>query len=134
MMKMSVIDLVVVIAMGLIPIAANAGETSILYYQNKIPGPQISKDYYIKESVKRVDPKNKTLLQVRTHSTVKSPEGTTKYTSTLQIDCKAKKFTTIKAWSSGFGEDNGLIVNGKWENLADWDGPVPLAKKICPKK
>jgi len=37
----------------LIPAITNAGETKILYYQHKIPGPQITKDYYIKESINK---------------------------------------------------------------------------------
>jgi hypothetical protein len=41
---------------------ANAGETKILYYQDKIPGPQITKDFYVKESLKKDDPKNPNLI------------------------------------------------------------------------
>ena len=47
----------------MIPAFANAKETMILYDQYQIPaifygGQQISKSYYIKESLTRVDPKN----------------------------------------------------------------------------
>lgn len=120
----------------LIPEFANASETSILYYKNRIDygGVQITKGYYIKESLKRVDTKNPNILQVNTHTTVTAPEGTVKYRSTLQVNCETKKFNTVKHWSSGFGEDRGLIVDGKWHDLSDFDDSPLLAKKICPKK
>jgi len=37
----------------LIGAVANADETKIMYYQSKIPGPQITKDYYVKESINK---------------------------------------------------------------------------------
>ena len=132
---MKILSSIILMAL-MMPSFAYASETSILYYKNRIDygGVQITKDYYIKESLKRIDPKNPNLLEVKTHTTVTSPEGTVKYRSTYQVNCETKKFTIVKHWSSGFGDDKGIVVNGKWENLADWDGPVPLAKKICPKK
>ena len=53
----------------MVPTIANAGETGILFYINRIElgGTQITKGYYIKESLKRVDPKNPKLLQVQTY-------------------------------------------------------------------
>jgi hypothetical protein len=125
------------IAMSLIiPVVAYASETSMLYYKNRIDygGVQITKGYYIKESLKRVDSKNPKILQVKTHTTVTAPEGAVKYRSTLQVNCETNKFNTVKHWSSGFGEDRGLIVDGKWHDLADFDDSPLLAKKICPKK
>jgi hypothetical protein len=118
----------------MIPIIANAGETKILYHQKKIPGPQITKDYYVKESVKRVDPKNPNILQVKTYTTVTSPEGTTKYRMTSQFNCATQTTTIVAYWSSGYGNDNGTMVNGKWRNIADFSDAVVLSQKICRKK
>lgn len=118
----------------MIPAFANAEETKILYYQSKIPGPQISKDYYIQESLKRVDPKNPNLLQVKSYTTVTSPEGKTTYRVTYQINCKTRKSTMVKYWSSGFGNDNGLAVDGKWTSVDDFAETAALTEKICPKK
>lgn len=81
----------------MIPVIVTAGETSVLYRQTKIPGPQTTKDYYVKESLKRVDTKNPNILQVKTHTTVTSPEGTTKYRMTSQFNCAAQT-TTIVAY------------------------------------
>ena len=118
----------------LIPAFANAGGTKILYHHSEIPGPQISKDYYIKESLKKVDPKNPNLLQVKSYSTVTSPEGTTIYRVTYQINCKTRKSTMVEYWSSGFGKDNGLMVDGQWISVDDYEDAKALTKKICPKK
>jgi Cu/Ag efflux protein CusF len=123
-----------VVSTLIIPVVANATETSILYHQKKISGPQVSKYYYVKESIKKVDPKNPKLIQVKTHTTVKSPEGTTTYRVTDQINCETKQFTIVKYWSSGYGDDNGTMVDGKWRAVTDYDDATVLAKKICPKK
>jgi len=117
-----------------IPTIAAAGETNVLYRQTKIPGPQTTKDYYVKESLKRVAPKNPNILQVKTYTTVTSPEGTTKYRMTSQFNCEAQTTTIVAYWSSGHGNDNGTMVDGKWRNVADFDDAKVLAKKICPKK
>lgn len=46
------------------PTFANAGETKVLYYHHKLKSfPQVTKGYYIKESLKRFDSKNPNLLQ-----------------------------------------------------------------------
>lgn len=129
------LSLIILTALMMIS-SAYASETSILYYKNRIDygGVQITKGYYIKESLKRVDPKNPNILQVNTHTTVTAPEGTVKYRSTVQVNCATKKFNTVKHWSSGFGEDRGIIVDGKWHDLTDFDDSPLLAKKICPKK
>ncbi|MBC2704861.1 hypothetical protein [Desulfobacula sp.] len=118
----------------IIPASVNAEETKILYHRSKIAGPQVSNDYYIKESVKRVNPKVPNLLQVKTYSTVTSPEGTTKYRQTLHINCVALTFTIAAYWSSGFGYDNGLMVDGKWSSVAEYEDILALTKKICPKQ
>lgn len=117
-----------------IPVIAIAGETKILYRQTTIPGPQITKDYYVKESLKRVDPKNPNILQVKTQTTVTSPEGTTKYRMTSQFNCATKRLQIVEYWSSGYGNDNGTMVDGKWRNVTDFDDAVVLSQKICPKK
>jgi hypothetical protein len=126
--------LLLILPVLMIPAFANAEETIILYHQSKIPGPQISKDYYIQESLKRVDPKNPNLLQVKSYTTVTSPEGKTTYRVTYQINCKARKSTMVKYWSSGFGNDNGLMVDGKWTSVDDFAETAALTKKICTKK
>lgn len=115
-----------------------ASETNILYYQSKIPGlfggSQISKDHYIKESLKRVDIKNPNLLEVKIYSTVSSSEGTTTYRYTEQINCVTREYTITQHWSSGVGNDDGTIVNGKWQSVDGYVGFPELMKKICPKK
>ncbi len=120
----------------LVPTLVHANETSILYYNNRIElgGTQITKGYYIKESLKRVDPKNPKLLQVQTHTKVTAPEGVVRYRITFQINCETQQFTRIKYWSSGFGEDNGFMVDGVWRDFSDFDDVQPLANVICPKK
>ena len=118
----------------IIPASVNSEETKLLYHRSEIAGPQISKAYYIKESLKRVNPKNSNLLQVKTYSTVTSPEGTTKYRQTLHINCAALTFTIAAYWSSGFGYDNGLMVDGEWSSVADYEGILVLTKKICSKQ
>jgi len=122
-----------ILAALIIPASVNAGETKILYHQSKIAGPQVYKDYYIKESVKRVKPKNPSLLQVKIYSTVTSPEGTTKYRQTLHINCTALTFTIAAYWSSGYGYDKGLMVDGEWRSVADYADILALTKKICKK-
>jgi len=116
------------------PAIARAAETKILYHQSKIPGPQTTKDYYIKESLKREDPKNPNLLQVKTVSIVKSPEGTTIYRMTSRINCETRQSAIIKYWSTGTtAERQRAMANGEWRPIDNFtDGP-PLAKKICPK-
>ena len=118
----------------MIPAFANAGETKISYHYSEIPGPQISKDYYIKESLKRVDPKNPNLLQVKSYSTVTSPEGKTTYRVTYQINCQTRKYTMVNYWSSGFGNDNGLMVDGKWTSVDEFPETAALMRIICQKK
>ena len=119
----------------MIPIFANAGETKIMYYQSRIPGPQISKDYYIKESLKRVDPKNPSLLQVKTISTVKSPVGTTTYRITYRYNCETRQFAIIEYWSTGTdAAQQQELADGKWRPVDGFDDAPLLAKKICPKK
>ena len=114
---------------------ANAKETKILYYQYQIPfflgGTQVAKFWYVKESIKKVN-SNPNIIQVKTYSTVTIPKGITKYRVTLQINCKTRKFTRIKYWSSGFGDDDGLMVNGRWEPVIDYDDMIRLADEICP--
>ncbi len=118
----------------IIPASVNAEGTKILYHRSEIAGPQISKAYYIKESLKRVNPENPNLLQVKTYSTVTSPEGTTKYRQTLHIKCATLIFTITAHWSSGIGYDNGLMVDGKWSSVADYEDTFTLTKKICQKQ
>ncbi|MCX5865734.1 MAG: hypothetical protein NT087_04260 [Deltaproteobacteria bacterium] len=113
--------------------SANAGETKILYHQSRIAGPQISKDYYVKESLKKITTENPNLLQVKTYSTVTSPEGTTTYRATYQINCATQKSTIIAYWSSGYGNDNGTMVDGKWRDVASFEDAAALTKKICTK-
>lgn len=123
----------------MIPAFANAKETMILYDQYQIQaifygGQQISKSYYIKESLTRVDPKNPNLLEVKTYTKVTNRGGIIEYRITFQIDCKTRKYTMVRHWSTGFGEDTGLMVDGKWSPVSDYDDMVVLMNLICPKK
>lgn len=118
-----------------IPAIANAGVTKMLYYQDKIPGPQITKDFYVKESLKKDDPKNPNLLQVKVITIVKSPEGTTTYRMTERINCITRQFAIIDYWSTGTtAAQQSQMADGKWKSIADYDNMPSLAKKICPKK
>lgn len=124
-----------ILAALLIPTITNAGETKVLYYQHKIPGPQITKDYYIKESLKKENPKNPNILQVKLISIVKSPEGTTTYRMTDKINCETGQFAMIDYWSTGTtAAQQRAMADGKWKPFTDYDDMPPLAKKICPKK
>ncbi|OGW44103.1 MAG: hypothetical protein A2Y66_05555 [Nitrospirae bacterium RBG_13_41_22] len=122
----------------MIPAFANAKETMILYDQFQIPssygGQQISKSYYIKESLTRVDPKNPNLLQVKTYRKVTNREGIIEYRVTFQINCENRRYTIFRHWSTGFGEDTGLMVDGTWSPVSDYEDMVALIKLICPKK
>jgi len=120
-----------ILASLMISVSVNAEETKVLFYKSTISGPQTSKDYYIKESVKVVHQKNPKIIQVKRYSTVESPEGTTIYRMTQQINCTNQTSTIVAYWSSGFGYDNGLMVDGKWSSVADCDDTSALAKKIC---
>ena len=113
------------------PILVNAEDGKVLYYKSEIAGPQITKAYYTQKSIKKVDPKNPRLFQVDTQTLVKSPEGKSEYRVTYQINCNEKKITRVKFWSSGFGYDNGLMVNGKWDSVTDYEDASALAQKIC---
>ena len=121
-----------ILSVLMIPASVYAEETKILYHQSNIAGPQISKDYYIEESLKKIDPKNPNLLQVKTYTTVTSPVGTTTYRVTQQINCATRKYTIVAHWSSGFGYDDGLMVDGKWNSVADYVEASALTKVICP--
>jgi len=119
----------------LFPAVANAGETKILYYQYKIPGPQITKDYYIKESLKKDNPKNPNLFQIKTISIVKSPEGTTTYRMKNMINCETRQLAIIDYWSTGTtAAQQRAMADGQWRPIDDFDDSPHLAKKICPQK
>lgn len=119
----------------LIPTFASAGETKIMYYQSRIPGPQISKDYYIKESLKRVDPKNPSLLQVKLITVTTSPEGTTIYRMTNRINCKTRQSAIVEYWSTGTDAvERRAMADGIYRPIDDYCNMPSLAKKICPKK
>lgn len=110
----------------------SAAETKILYHESKIPGPQTTKDYYIKESLRKENPMNPSLLQVKTVSVVNSPEGTTVYKMTSRINCATRQSAIIKYWSTGTTpERQRAMADGVWRPVDDFtDGP-PLLKKIC---
>jgi len=128
----------IILMVLIIPIFANAKETMILYDQYKTPffggGQQISKSYYIKESLTRVDSKNPNLLQVKAYEKVTNKEGIIEYRVTYQLNCKTQKYTIVRHWSTGLGEDTGLMVDGKWYPVSDYNEMVKLMKLICPKK
>jgi ABC-type glycerol-3-phosphate transport system substrate-binding protein len=128
-------SLLLIILAILLAAVASAAETKTLYYQSKIPGPQITKDYYIKESLKRENPKNPNLLQVKTISIVKSPEGTTTYRMTNRINCETRQSAIIEYWSTGTtAEQQRAMADGKFRPIDDFTDAPHLAKKICPKK
>jgi len=106
-----------------------AGETKILFDKYELPE-QNSNDYYIKESVKSVNKKTPYILEVNTYKIVTGQGGTTTYKSTFQVNCKKMQYTTIKSWSSGFGE-NKTIKDGKWKPVSDYPDTEALYKKIC---
>ena len=119
----------------LVPIFANAGETKIMYHQSRIPGPQISKDYYIKESLKRVDPKNPNLLQVKLITVTTSPEGTTIYRQTNMINCKTRQFAIIEYWSSGTNAaQQRAMADSIYRPIDNYSDMPSLVEKICPRK
>jgi len=106
-----------------------------MYHQSKIPGPQVTKDYYIKESLKKEDQKNPNLLQVKVVSIVKSPEGTTTYRMTHKINCETRQFAMIGYWSTGTtAAQQRAMADGKWRSFDDYDDAPSLAKKICLKR
>jgi len=124
-----------ILSLLIIPAIANAEETKVLYYQHKIPGPQVTKEYYIKESLKKENPKNPNLLQVKNISIVKSPEGTTTYRLTSRINCETRQIAIIDYWSTGTNaEQQRAMANGKWKPIDDFDDALHLFKKICLKK
>lgn len=121
------------------PALVSAEDTMIIYDQYKIPsafygGHQISKSYYIKESLQKVDSSKPNLLQVKTYRKVTDGGGTTEYRVTFQINCKSQKYTMVRHWSTGYGEDKGFMVDGKWYPISKYDDMVVLMHKICPTK
>src|SRR4030042_2539505 len=131
--KMKRLCLLILLAL-MMPAFANAKETMILYDQFQIPssygGQQISKSYYIKESLTRVDPKNPNLLQVKTYRKVTNREGIIEYRVTFQINCENRRYTIFRHWSTGFGEETGLMVDGTWSPVSDYEDMVALIKLI----
>ncbi len=123
----------------LMPALANAEDTLVLYNQYEIPssfygGQQIGKDYYIKESLKRVKQKNPYLLKVKTYTKVTNRGGSTEYRITYHFNCKTEKYTMVRHWSTGYGDDKGLMVDGKWHSISDYEELVKLMKEVCPNK
>ncbi|HEC44134.1 MAG TPA: hypothetical protein ENI20_15025 [Bacteroides sp.] len=136
-MKMKRLWLLILLAL-MMPVLVNAEETMIIYDQFQFPsafygGQQISKSYYIKESLTRVDRNNPNLLQVKTYRKVTVGGGIVEYRDTFQINCETQKYTIVRHWDTGFGEDTGLMVDGKWSTVSDYDDMVVLKKLICPK-
>ena len=81
-----------------------------------------------------MDPKNPNLLQVKTYRKVTNRAGIIEYRVTFQINCERRKYTIVRHWSTGFGEDTGLMVDGTWSPVSDYEDMVVLMKLICPKK
>lgn len=119
----------------LMPSYLCAKETIVLYDKINIPswsgGRQISKSYYFKESVRIVDIKKPSIRQVKTYRKVTDESGSTEYKCTYLINCATKKYTCLKYWSTGFGEDNGLFVDGKWYSVSEYIDMKELAKQVC---
>ena len=98
---------------------AKKNETLILYDQSIIKkstydSEQVSKIYYIKESVKTIDSRNPYLLEVKTYRTVTDESGITEYRATYHINCKMHQYKTIRYWSSGFGEGDKTTIDKQW--------------------
>lgn len=121
----------IIIFFSIIIVSTNAvaTETKIFFDKYEIPG-QVSRNYYIKESVKTVDNEEKHIIQVNTYRTVISNDGTTTYKSKFRLDCKNKKYALIELWSSGFGY-NKSFIDGKWRDSSEYPDTQALTKAIC---
>lgn len=110
-------------------------ETMVLYDQFNIKssygGRQVSKSYFIKESISKVDAKNPNIRQVKTYRKVTDESGATEYKSTFHINCATKQYTFVRHWSTGFGEDKGLFVDGKWSPVSEYADMEALFKQVC---
>ena len=110
-------------------------ETMVLYDQFNIKssygGRQVSKSYFIKESISKVDAKNPNIRQVKTYRKVTDESGATEYKSTFHINCATKQYTFVRHWSTGFGEDKGLFVDGKWSLVSEYADMEALFKQVC---
>lgn len=121
-----------------LPSYSSAKETMVLYDQYDIKssygGSQVSKSYFIKESIAPVNKNNPDILQVKTYRKVTSELGKTEYKSTFHINCKTNKFTFARHWSTGSGEDRGLFVDGKWSPVSEYEEMVALTEQVCSMK
>jgi len=123
----------------MIPVIVNAKETKILYDNYSIPstlmgGKQVSKSYYIKESVKKLDKNNPNILEVKVYRTVISRIGKTEYYVTFHINSSMRQYKIVRHWSTGFGEDTGDMVNGTWRDINDSEDMPVLMRLITPNK
>lgn len=129
------IFLIIIFLLPLLPTTMSAKETMVLFDKFNIKswygGRQISKSYFIKESVQKVDPKNPNIRQVKIYRKVTDESGATEYKYTILINCSTKIYTFIKYWSTGFGEDRGLFVDGKWSSYSDSPDMKELAQRVC---
>ena len=107
----------------------------VLYDQFNIPstygGRQISKSYYYKNSVKKLISDKQNLLVVKTYRKVTDEGGATEYRTTFHINCETQECTIVRHWSTGFGEDKGLMVDGNWIPISRFDDMVRLADAVC---
>jgi hypothetical protein len=126
--KIAIIFPLLFILISCSPIAT---ETNILFDKYEIPD-QVSKDYYIKDSVSKVSKETPHIFKVDTYRTVTSHDGSTIYKSKFHIDCRNAQYLVIEMWSSGFGYDKSL-VDGKWRPSSEWPDTKALTKAICSK-
>jgi len=109
--------------------------TMVLYDQYNIQsafgGRQISKSYYYKDSIKNINSDNQDIWEVKTYRKVTDEGGATIYLNTFHINCKTQKCTITRQWTTGFGEDKGLMVDGKWFPVSDFPDMSRLANIVC---
>lgn len=110
-------------------------ETMVLYDQFNIEssygGRQISKTYFIKESILKVDEGDSDIRQVKTYRKVTDESGSTEYKSTFHVNCDTSQYTFTRHWSTGFGEDRGLFVDGQWSSVSEYAEMKELSDQVC---
>jgi hypothetical protein len=120
-------------------VQAKQNETLILYDQYTIKkstygSEQVSKIYYIKESVKTIDSRSPYLLEVKTYRTVTDKSGITEYRVTYHINCKTHQYKTIRHWSSGFGEGDETTIDKQWISTSKFNEMEVLLNLIHPNR